>query len=390
MLSEEPKEKDYYETDIEKLWLSEIKQYPVLTEEEEKKYGEDLALKEDLTVLDDKGNIDLISIFQNISDASIAEIVISSLKKMYHTIADDSLKKEREELIKYQRLFQKLKRPLTEEEINDYFSKREKKQNLSSEELLEQVKKYIQFNMARYKMFHSNLRLIIKIAKDYSRKSGLEFIDLASEGSIGLKAAIDNFDISLGYRFSTYAIPCIKQTISNYVSQHSNSLKLQRNHWKNIKKLRQKVAEMEEETKEHYTAKELAILLDMEYEEVLGLLTYQGKTTSLDQPIGEDEETTFLEMIEGDEVDFEQNLSNRELEEILESILGELTENEEKIIRKLYGMNEEQRIYTTEEIAKELKMTKERVRMIVSKALRKIRIHIQKNHKEKELQKYLN
>lgn len=233
---------------------------------------------------------------------------------------------------------------------------------------------------AKDRLFYHNLRMVAYIAKKYVN-FGLDYMELIQEGSIGLLVAIDKFDASKGFKLSTYAICWIKNYILRAIQNTGNAIRLPINlSYKmfTVEKLRDK---LKHDLEREPTIKELVDITGYSKDSVeLALQYHDINLISMDKVINEGEDPnniSFGEMIEDDDFSIDEELEKKELHNILQKLLDELDDKYRIVIEMRFGINRD-RQYTLEEIGKELYITRERVRQIENKALRKIRIRAKK------------
>lgn len=233
---------------------------------------------------------------------------------------------------------------------------------------------------AKDKLFYHNLRMVAYIAKKYVN-FGLDYMELIQEGSIGLLVAIDKFDASKGFKLSTYAICWIKNYILRAIQNTGNTIRLPINlSYKmfTVEKLRDK---LKHDLEREPTIKELVDITGYSKDSVELALQYNDMNLiSMDKVINEGEDPnniSFGEMIEDNDFSIDEELEKKELHNILQKLLDELDDKYRIVIEMRFGINRD-RQYTLEEIGKELYITRERVRQIENKALRKIRIRAKK------------
>lgn len=231
---------------------------------------------------------------------------------------------------------------------------------------------------AKEKLINSNLKLVVSIAKKF-QGNGISFLDLIQEGNIGLIAAIDKFDTSLGYRFSTYAYYWIKTTISRAVNQQNRSIRIPVYMVEKLSKYKKIEQELSQKYNREPTENEIAEKMDISVKEIRELKEYLSDTVSLDAPIGEDKEDSFGSFVEdssnGNPAD---NYEKEDMSKILLKVLDTLPEREAGILKMRFGIGYSSPL-TLEEVGKRYSLTRERVRQIESSALKKMRNPIRAN-----------
>lgn len=231
---------------------------------------------------------------------------------------------------------------------------------------------------AKEKLINSNLKLVVSIAKKF-QGNGISFLDLIQEGNIGLIAAIDKFDTSLGYRFSTYAYYWIKTTISRAVNQQNRSIRIPVYMVEKLSKYKKTEQELSQKYNREPTENEIAGKMDISVKEIRELKEYLSDAISLDAPIGEDKEDSFGSFVEdssnGNPAD---NYEKEDMSKILLKVLDTLPEREAGILKMRFGIGYSSPL-TLEEVGKRYSLTRERVRQIESSALKKMRNPIRAN-----------
>jgi len=319
-------------------------------------------IEQDITVLE--------KLYERLSDANI-ELVES--KELLETPPEEKTKKEEKK-----KVVSKVEDEIGRDAVQMYLMGIGKISLLTGDEEKELAKKILHGNEeARQKLIEANLRLVVSIAKKYiGRSSHLTLLDLIQEGNIGLFKAVEKFDYTKGYKFSTYATWWIRQAITRALADQARTIRIPVHMVETISKFTQVKRRLLQDLGREPLAEEIAAEMNMEIEKVRHIMKISQETISLETPLGDDDEDSTLgEFIEDEkEIMPSQSAARGLLRDQLKEIMSDLNPREQKILAMRFGL-EDGVTHTLEEVGKEFGVTRERIRQIEAKALEKMRVH---------------
>jgi len=230
---------------------------------------------------------------------------------------------------------------------------------------------YAQYEDSKRTLSSANLRLVVSIAKKY-RNRGLSFLDIIQEGNTGLMRAVDKYEYRRGYKFSTYATWWIRQAITRAIADHARTIRIPVHMIETMSRLRAASKNLTQVLGREPTIEEIALEADMSIDEARRVLKISKHPISLDKPIGDGDDSYFGDFIEDDQADSPVSSASQEmLRERIEDVLNTISYREREIIRLRYGIGDGY-TYTLEEVGRIFKVTRERVRQVEAKAIRKM------------------
>lgn len=245
---------------------------------------------------------------------------------------------------------------------------------LTCEEEVELAKRMLDGDeYAKAKLSEANLRLVVSIAKRYAGRTSMQFLDLIQEGNIGLLKAVEKFDHTKGFRFSTYATWWIRQSITRAMADQARTIRIPVHMVETIHKLTRVKRQLLQDLGRDPTTEEIAKAMEITEEKVAEIQKIAQEPISLENPVGEEEDSKMADFIEDESVKSPVEVATQNLlREQLLAVIETLTPREQKVIRLRYGLDDSHS-RTLEEVGKEFNVTRERIRQIEAKALRKLR-----------------
>ncbi|MEM0998709.1 MAG: RNA polymerase sigma factor RpoD/SigA [Bacteroidota bacterium] len=270
----------------------------------------------------------------------------------------------------------KITQRITEREsrsLNMYFNEITQCEMISPEEEVELARRIREGDeQAVDKLVKANLRFVVSVAKQYQHM-GLSLKDLINEGNVGLITAARRFDETRGFKFISYAVWWIRQSILLAIAQNSRTVRLPQNKLGEIRKVVDAASRLEQKLGRQPTSEELAEALETSAEKVENFLALEGRSLSLDAPLQDGEDNTLMEVLSNDDPATDEPLMEKSLSEELEMLLNQLEKRERDVLRMHFGLGTNKPINAAE-IASRFGITRERVRQIRERALRKLRM----------------
>lgn len=377
-------------SDITKLYLNELGKYPLLTLDEEKEVGYTLKLIENISIVDKQSQyiLNLDMIFFNMIDITDYEYILEALKQCVLYTKNQKLN---DKIIKYENTSKKLNRSLNLVELQEYFNiKNNNFKVLDELQLYKNLNDYLKYVNAKEKLTNSNLRLVVSIAKKYYFSTGIELLDLINEGNIGLMKAVEKFDVTKDFKFSTYATYWIRQAIGRFIINNRSSLKVSESYLREIINFNKMVEKLQQETSKTYSSIELAEIFNVSYENVIDYIGYNKDDTYLDTPISVDSDVSLGDLIEDKSMNINDSIEKIILSDEIEYLFQDLNDQEKQVIKLRFGIGTDNNIaYSLKEIGEMLGIHPERIRIIECLAMKKMRITSMRNQQARSLKVYL-
>ncbi len=353
---------------------------------ETKKSTKKTSVKADVETVDDADNEELDDAEEAVSDAepTEADLTLAAEGPIDLEPTDDDFEDE-EEIVELDNVGL-LEGVGTEDPVRMYLKEIGTVPLLTAEEELELAKRKSEGDpVAKDKLIEANLRLVVSIAKRYTGR-GMSFLDLVQEGNLGLIKGVEKFDYEKGYKLSTYATWWIRQSVTRALADHARTIRVPVHMVETINRMSKMQRKLTLELGYEPSTQELANALDITEEKVLEIMQIAREPASLETPIGEEDDSNLGDFVaDNNTVTPEANIESVMLREHIDVLLEDLKEREKEVIILRFGLRDGHP-RTLEEVGKELNVTRERIRQIEAKALRKLRNPV----RSKKIKDFLN
>ena len=377
----------YYEeglvlSDSAKMWRNEVNKYPLLTSEEEVEVGK--CLKKNKGILFNGCYLDIDKVFILLCSNNHSNDILNILYSLFSSECNKGILNK---LDRYFSIKNRLGRCLNREELFKYF-KINGDYSLDDNLLLKDINDYVRYMNSRDKMICSNLRLVGGIAGSYSSKFEIEFMDLVSEGTIGLIKAVDRFDVDKGFKLSTFATWWIKQGIRRYISNNYSDLKIPTGFYSEAKEFRNLVSRLEEEQGRQLTIDEVCSLTGVSREDAMDMLFYKVKNVSLDMPVNDEEDASLGDFIPSNDEEIDKDIQRKELNRLVKDALEVLSDDERIAIMLLFGIDRDEAC-SVYEVSRIMKKPTAKINFYVKNGLQKLRLFSKRKEEVRKLELYL-
>ena len=384
------------------MYLRSISQYERLSLEEEKEYGmilHDYKIQEDgtnplfllKTIEDEKlfGKIServldfntLLRIINNCDDSQKSGILVGLINQAITAIGSEEGNLYKYEKEKYRKISKALRKELDLTKIDSFDI--QEGENISYDEIVDQLNKITKYRTARARYNQSNLRLVVSIAKKYANVSAdkknvntinRDLLSLIQEGNMGLMRAVDKYDVTRGYKFSTYATWWIRQAITRSIADQASTIRIPVHMTELISRVNTVTHKLRFELGREPRVEEIALALDESIDKINEVLYYRIKqeTVSLDSPVGDKESSTLGDLLPSDNESVSSKVEAAETNAKIREVLATLNPREAEVLSLRYGLDDG-RSKTLQEIANEFGVSRERIRQIEVKGLRKLK-----------------
>ena len=304
------------------------------------------------------------------------ELSVADLKKIKEILEDEGVTIEEsvEESIKDEELKEIISNVKVDDPVKMYLKDIGQAQLLTSEQEIELAKKILEGDeRAKKELSERNLKLVVSIAKKYVNRSSMQFLDLIQEGNLGLLKAVEKFDYTKGFRFSTYATWWIRQSITRAIADQARTIRIPVHMVETIHRLSRVSKQLMQELGRDPTNSEIAEKMGISESRVVEIQKIAQDPVSLESPVGEEDESKISDFVEDETIKSPtENAAQDILKTQLLQVIETLTPREQKVIRLRYGLDDSH-ARTLEEVGKEFNVTRERIRQIEAKALRKLK-----------------